>query len=225
MTEKEVSIDQNERIQGTSRLEAFSDGVFAIAITLLVLDIHVPGKSASETLFQLLLHDWTTYVAFLIGFFTILICWINHHFMFRFIDRSNGVLLVLNGLKLLIVSFTPFVTALISRYIQTEDQQTAVSIYALNFAFMGSCMFGLWFYAYRKGFAHNASKPTLRMITKLYVFAIIIPAVIFMLSFISISWSIVFFVLMFMVFIFPEKTISLLDKRNHRASGDVIIGG
>ena len=66
----------------TARVEAFSDGVFAIAITLLVLDIHVPEVKDNEKLLTLVLHDWAAHLAFLIGFFTILVCWINHHYMF-----------------------------------------------------------------------------------------------------------------------------------------------
>src|SRR5690349_6121492 len=92
----------------TSRLEAFSDGVFGFAITLLVLDIHVPTVANGQTLSQVLAADWATYLAFLIGFFTILICWINHHFMFDYIFKSNSKLLLLNGFKLLVVTFTPY---------------------------------------------------------------------------------------------------------------------
>ncbi len=136
MVEDKAEKNQKE----TSRIEAFSDGVFAIAITLLVLDIHVPVVKNGESLFPLLLRDWQTYLAFLIGFFTVLVCWINHHYMFEFIKKSNGMLLLLNGFKLLVVSFTPFATALLSKYIATPQQQTAVNIYAFNFFLMGLAM-------------------------------------------------------------------------------------
>src|SRR4030095_7538609 len=116
--------------EGTSRIETFSDGVFAIATTLLVLDIHVPHLKDNESLFPALLANWQTYLAFLIGFFTLLVCWINHHYMFELINKSNDKLLLFNGFKLLVVSFTPFATALISKYIGTSFQQTTVSIYA-----------------------------------------------------------------------------------------------
>ncbi|HEX4852201.1 MAG TPA: TMEM175 family protein, partial [Puia sp.] len=116
--------------EGTSRIEAFSDGVFAIAATLLILDIHVPDVKENESLFRALLSNWEPQLAFLIGFFTLLICWINHHAMFEFINQKNDPLLLLNGFKLLVVSFTPFATALISKYIGTPQQQVAVSIYA-----------------------------------------------------------------------------------------------
>src|ERR1700712_2622901 len=132
--------------EATTRIEAFSDGVFAIAITLLVLDIHVPHLKDGESLFQTLLADWKTYLAFLIGFFTLLVCWINHHYMFELINKRDDRLLLFNGFKLLVVSFTPFATALISKYMGTIHQQTAVSIYAGNFFLMGSAMTCLWTY-------------------------------------------------------------------------------
>ncbi|MBA3649714.1 MAG: DUF1211 domain-containing protein [Chitinophagales bacterium] len=73
-----MELKKNETaIKETIRLEAFTDGVFAIAITLLVLDIHVPIVKDGESLLQSLLANWVTYLAFLIGFFTILVCWIN----------------------------------------------------------------------------------------------------------------------------------------------------
>src|ERR1700760_8573 len=97
--------------EGTARVEALSDGVFAIAITLLILDIHVPVVKPGQSLFQALTQDWEVYLAFLIGFFTLLVCWINHHYMFELIQKNDGVLLLLNGFKLLVVSFTPFATA------------------------------------------------------------------------------------------------------------------
>ena len=100
--------------EGTGRLQAFSDGIFAIAITLLVLDIHVPDVTGNQSLLKAVLHNWEPMLAFMIGFFTLLVCWINHHYMFEVICKSNGMLLLLNGFKLLVVSFTPFATALLS---------------------------------------------------------------------------------------------------------------
>src|ERR1041384_3109586 len=136
-----------EKVKETSRLEAFSDGVFGFAITLLVLVIRVPSVAPDQTLWQLIAGDWATYLSFLIGFFTILICWINHHFMFDYIYKSNSKLLLLNGFKLLVVTFTPFATALLSKYINTPQQSVAVGVYAGNFALMGMSMYFIWLYA------------------------------------------------------------------------------
>ncbi len=143
VVEQEKPERQESTTKETIRVEAFSDGVFAIAITLLVLDIHVPEVKENQSLLRLLLADWTTHLAFLIGFFTILVCWINHHYMFEHIRKCNGMLLLLNGFKLLVVSFTPFATAVISRYMGTIHQQTAVNLYGLNFFLMGLAMTGI----------------------------------------------------------------------------------
>lgn len=197
--------------EGTGRIQAFSDGVFAIAITLLVLDIHVPEVSGNESLLNALLTNWEPYLAFVIGFFTLLVCWINHHYMFEMICKSNGMLLLLNGFKLLVVSFTPFATALLSKYIGTAHQETAISVYGLNFFLMGTAMTGIWIYA-----SHHdltiASAKELRASSQLYVFASVLSGLIFILSFISIIVCLILFGLMFLIFVFPRNVIIGLEK-------------
>jgi uncharacterized membrane protein len=199
----------------TARVEAFSDGVFAIAITLLVLDIHVPEVKNNESLLPLILHDWTTHLAFMIGFFTILVCWINHHYMFEHIRKCNGMLLLLNGFKLLVVSFTPFATAIISRYIGTPQQEMATNIYAFNFFLMGFAMMGIWWYAYRNGLTKHASPEFLKSVNTLYIFAPIISGTIFILSFINIWISIALFGVMFLIYVIPKKSAVRLEKMRH----------
>src|SRR5664279_3225255 len=195
---------------GTSRIEAFSDGVFAIAITLLVLEIHVPHIKDNESLFRALLENWKAYLAFVIGFFTLLVCWINHHYMFEHISKRNDMLLLLNGFKLLVVSFTPFATALISNYIDTPHQQTTITIYAGNFFLMGTAMTNLWVYAYKKGFTVAEKGLTLKAATKFYAFASILSGIIFIVSFISVIVSLVLFGLMFLIFVFPNDRVHRL---------------
>ena len=81
-----------ESLSETNRIEAFSDGVFAIAITLLILEIKVPNEEQLKSgLLHALLEKWPNYLAFFIGFFTILVCWINHHYMFDRINTSPFV--------------------------------------------------------------------------------------------------------------------------------------
>lgn len=201
--------DQQGASKETLRLEAFSDGVFAIAITILVLDIHVPEVKANESLFQALMQHWTGYLAFLIGFFTILVCWINHHFMFEHIRKSNSMLMLVNGLKLLVVSFTPFVTAVLSKYINTPQQPVAVSIYAFNFLFMGFSMFLICNYANRKKFVHS-SRDYAKGLVQLYAFAAIISFSIFLVSFASTLGALFLSCVMFFIFLFPKKAINFL---------------
>src|SRR5689334_15002343 len=108
---------QTQETKETSRIESFSDGVFAIAVTLLILDIHVPDVGPNASLIDALWQEWPSMLALLIGFFTLLICWINHHYMFQLIYKSDSVLLLLNGFKLLVVTVTPIATAVLSKFI------------------------------------------------------------------------------------------------------------
>ena len=116
------------------RLEAFSDGVFAIAITLLVLDIHVPDPSTTADLAQQLGSPWPSYVAYGVSFLTIGIIWINHHAMLRRIKAIDHEILILNLLLLLCVGLLPFTTALMAAYLKESEGETlAAAIYAGSF--------------------------------------------------------------------------------------------
>jgi TMEM175 potassium channel family protein len=118
------------------RLEAFSDGVFAIAITLLVLDIHVPDPSSGD-LARELGAQWPSYVAYAVSFLTIGIIWINHHAMLRRIKSVDHEILVLNLLLLLCVGLLPFTTALMAAYLKESQGETlAAAIYAGSFLLM-----------------------------------------------------------------------------------------
>lgn len=193
-------------VKETGRLESFSDGVFGFAITLLVLDIHVPSITPEHTLWQLIVNDWATYLSFLIGFSTILICWINHHFMFDYIYKSNSKLLLLNGFKLLVVTFTPFATALLSKYLSTPEQATAVSVYAFNFMFMGLSMFLIWRYAHTNSLMKQESDRILKTISHYYFLAAAMSFTIFIFSFINIFLCLGLSGIMFATFLFPEQT-------------------
>jgi uncharacterized membrane protein len=132
--------------------------------------------------------------------------------MFEMICKSNGMLLLLNGFKLLIVSFTPFATAILSKYIGTAQQETAISIYGLNFFLMGTAMTGIWLYASQHGLT-IAPAEELKTSTQLYIFASVLSGLIFILSFVSVSVSLFLFGFMFMVFVFPRNIIIWLEKR------------
>jgi len=129
-----VVVEQMTRAKerGTGRIEAFSDGVFAVAITLLVLDIHVPQLETPSVaaLAEALGHDWPSTLAFVTSFATILIMWVNHHRMFALMPRATSRLLFANGFLLLLVTAVPFPTALLSRYLTTPAAPLAAAVYA-----------------------------------------------------------------------------------------------
>jgi uncharacterized membrane protein len=141
------AVDENKE---TGRVEAFSDGVFAIAITLLVLNIQVPHDlPAGKSLANALIDQWPTYLAFVTSFATIGIMWINHHRLFAHIRRSDNPLLVLNGLLLIGITLVPFPTALLAAYIGHPDEQVAALVYGGTLVVIAICFNLLWLYASR----------------------------------------------------------------------------
>jgi uncharacterized membrane protein len=113
-----------------NRLEAFSDGVFAIAITLLVLEISIPDAPEGG-LWSALLDQWPSYAAFLVSFAVIGIIWVNHHRATRAVARVDTTLLFLTLLLLLFVAFLPFPTALLAEYIlHPGDAEVAAAVYS-----------------------------------------------------------------------------------------------
>ena len=117
----------------TTRLETFADGVFAIAVTLLVLDIRLPEEGGSLT--DRLGDAWPAYVAYALSFITIGIMWANHHSIFELIDRTSHGLIVANLVLLLLVAFLPFPTKVLGDYLRQggHDQHVAAVFYSGTF--------------------------------------------------------------------------------------------
>jgi uncharacterized membrane protein len=116
----------------TRRLEAFSDAVFAIAITLLALTLQVPELTTvtSQALVAALLAHWPSYLSFVLSFVTVLIAWVYHHRLLQGAQHAGTGLLYTNGTLLLIVSAVPFPTALLGAYLTTPAASVAAAIYA-----------------------------------------------------------------------------------------------
>jgi uncharacterized membrane protein len=122
-----------------NRLEAFSDGVLAVAITLLVLDIKVPPAGAGESLGHALLKMWPTYAAYVTSFLTIGIIWINHHAMINRLREADHTILVLNLLLLLSIAVLPFATSLMAAYLrESNGEHVAAAVYAGSFLVMST---------------------------------------------------------------------------------------
>ncbi len=117
--------------ESPGRVEAFSDGVFAIAITLLILEIKLPH--VEHGLWAGLLALWPSYIAFLMSFFVILIMWVNHHELLRMVQRVNYPFLFANGFLLLTVTVVPFPTAVLAANLATPDAKAAVAFYCATF--------------------------------------------------------------------------------------------
>jgi uncharacterized membrane protein len=134
----------------TGRVETFSDSVFAIAATLLVLTLHVPATHASDArLWHELLRHWPTDVAFVIGFLSILIVWSNHHSVFNVIQRVDHTFLLLNGLLLLGITATPFTITLLADNLGHPSERVGALVYSGVLLFVALAFIALWLYASR----------------------------------------------------------------------------
>jgi uncharacterized membrane protein len=125
----------------TGRVEAFSDGVFAIAITLLILEVRVPP--GTDDLGDALLHIWPSYLAYVTSFLTIGVIWVNHHIVFTLLARADRVLVFVNTLMLLVVAFIPFTTRLVAEFLREPDEREAALAYGLTFVVL-AVVFELW---------------------------------------------------------------------------------
>jgi uncharacterized membrane protein len=131
----------------TSRMEAFSDGIFAIASTLLVLDLAIPAASLPD-IGQRLLDQWPIYLAYLVSFATIGQAWLGHSVITQYLDRADSILLRLNLVLLLFVSVLPYPTHMLAEYFSSDNaERVAVTVYGLNLLAINGFISVLWHYA------------------------------------------------------------------------------
>jgi len=122
---------------GTNRLESFSDGVIAVAITLLVLGLTVPDPSTTPSLSHALGAKWPEFAAYVTSFVTIGIIWINHHVMIDRLKKTDHTILILNLLLLMSIGIIPFATELMASYLrQPRGEAVAAAVYSGSFLVM-----------------------------------------------------------------------------------------
>jgi uncharacterized membrane protein len=192
----------------TSRLEAFSDGVFAIAMTLLVLDLRVPPAGpGAPPLWPALVHQWPSYLGFVTSFATIGIMWINHHLNFTLIRRADHNLLVLNGLLLLGVTSLPFPTGLVASHFGHPGERTAAVVYAGTFLYTALIWNALWRYAAASGrhLGPDADPRMVAAITRAYTPAVLWYGVAFAAAFVSALASILIIGALAVYFALPDQ--------------------
>ena len=132
----------------TNRLEAFSDGVFAIAITLLILEVRLPSEDTG-TLAHRLGQTWPSYVGFLISFITIGIMWVNHHTVMAQIARTDRRFLLANVGLLMCIAFVPFPTRVVAEHVRAEGARDAALLYGFTMVATAIMFSVTWFYASR----------------------------------------------------------------------------
>jgi uncharacterized membrane protein len=128
----------------TGRTEAFSDGVFAFAITLLVLDIEVP-QTAFPHLWRGIAHEWPSYLGYATSFLTVGGIWLVHHGIFRRLQYANRPVMQLNLVLLMAIAFLPFPTSLVAEAIRSSDAERAAVIFYGGWLLVISVLIGaLW---------------------------------------------------------------------------------
>ena len=135
----------------TARIEAFSDGVFAIAITLLILELRVPEAAEGGRHLSLsvsLLSLWPSYLAYILSFVIVGIYWANHHFVFKLYKGTNHIFNLLNVFFLMCISFLPFPTSVLGKHLEDMgDEKTAVAFYAFGLLLPALSWMLMWVYA------------------------------------------------------------------------------
>ena len=169
---------------GTARMEAFSDGVFAIAATLLVLEFTV---TTDQDLQSQLLHLWPSYLAYLTSFITIGIIWMNHHHAVSLLGRTDRTFLFVNNLLLLTVAFLPFPTKLVAQFLQSDDEKAAALAYAATFVLMAAMHQVWWQYARRTRRLIAAGTPdsALQAVDRAYLPGVAMYGTVFVVAFFS----------------------------------------
>ncbi|MEO7003099.1 MAG: TMEM175 family protein [Ktedonobacterales bacterium] len=181
--------DDGAEEKDTGRVEAFSDGVFAIAITLLVLFIQPPTKNTGGLLLALA-HEWTSYAAYAVSFLLILVMWINHHNLFKVIMRVDNIFLLLNGLLLMVITFVDFPTSLLAQYINSPDGRWIMAFYSAIFTLISLLYQAVWWYAihHNRLIRANADRQAIAKTTRQYRFGPLVYVLALALAFVS-PWA------------------------------------
>lgn len=195
----------------TGRVEAFSDGVFAVAITLLALDIHVPRLDALPAggLWPALLALWPTLLAYVTSFGSILVMWLNHDRLFEHIQRKDHWLLLYNGLLLMVITLYPFPTSLVAEYLAHPgvNAKIAAAVFSALSLVMAIFFNVLWHHAADGGrllFADHDRRKVKR-ITDQYRFGPLLYAFAFAAAFFNAAVSIFLSLALAVFFALPEK--------------------
>jgi uncharacterized membrane protein len=184
----------------TGRIEAFSDGVFAIAVTLLILDIKVPphellppsdATRAEQWLLEALGRQWPGYVAYFMSFAVILVMWVNHHRIFSLLRKTDHAFLFWNGLLLMLISIVPFPTSLLATYFMTPAARVGAAVYAGHGLAVALAFQGVWRHAVRnERLPAPGTKADVARLSAQYRFGPLMYLTAFVLAFVSASTSV-----------------------------------
>lgn len=202
---------QFEGTTGTARIETFADGIFAIAITLLILEIRVPTVDEISTaggLVPALLTRWPSYIGYLFSFVIIGIMWAHHHNIFRYIGRSNHTFIMLNIALLLCVSFLPFPTAVLAANLGSVNERSLAAVFYSGALTVTAALYnGLWRYAaYRRRLLRPEADPELvEAISREFIIGPILYAAATGIAFLSAGVSLAIHALLAFLYMLPTR--------------------
>ena len=197
-----------KHFQTPERLKALGDGVFAIALTLLIIDVVAVAKEVEEgvSLQQHLTDHWATGAAYLVGFLTIFVCWMNHQTVFEHVAKVDSPLVWVSGLQLALVSAVPLPTALLADHFTGDDSDTVFFLYGVTFFLMA---FSFWILSRtvrsRSLLADDGDRAALGKLVHTYFIAVIWTVASLAVLQVSLYAAGVMWALMFLVFAFPVE--------------------
>lgn len=201
----------NDDKKKSARIEFFSDGVFSIAITLLVLELIHTLDAKDSALVPGLLKNWHSFVAFIIGFVTILVCWINHHVAFEYIEKVDTKFLWVNGFLLFIVTLAPFSTALLAEYLQTESSK-ALAVFGINYILISIAAYSICYYAHRHHLVPEENREFFYSYSLIYRYGIYYTIFALFICFISVWVAILLYLILFFLFAAPKELTLRVEK-------------
>ena len=188
------------------RLMALSDGVFAVAITFIGFDLlaaatHTPE---GEPLGHALAEQWPTYLAYIVGFLTILVCWINHQVVYENVPRMNAGLVWLNGAQIALVAAVPMPTALLAEHLEDEGQRLAFTVYGVAFLLMALSFWATGTFITRRSLlAQHADTGLHAGLTRCYAYSVTWTAAAILVCQVNVILAVAMWSLMFALFAFP----------------------
>jgi uncharacterized membrane protein len=165
---KASSLSQHQK--ETIRIEAFSDGIFCIAVTLLSIEIgvEVKGDETNSSLLNSLFEKWPILLAYVISFINVLLSWIGHHSLFKNLRNTDSLVMISNGFLLMLIALVPFPTKTLGLFLQTSALKTAVVFYTGYFVLISLSFKFLWYAASRNRnlLIHGISEQQIKQTTR-----------------------------------------------------------
>ena len=203
------SIEGAPGLSETDRLETFSDGVFAIAITLLVFNIKVPQPNPEGGLVRSLAALWPSYLGYGISFVTLGIMWANHHALFAYIRRCDRYFLLIHVFFLMCIAFLPFPTAVLAQHLPDPgSRRAAVAFYSATLVVIALAYNAVWWYAAagRRLLDPRADPGAVRSISRRFLLGPISYAISFALAFANVWASLAVHGVLAILYLLPERT-------------------